>query len=267
MVSVLKIRVANFFLQRLDGFCYKFFHFSATSNFYCNEVSISKALHFFSVVDDVSPINLSFKHWTYVTSICEYMYHQGLLDRQDFLQWLVDQLEKCRAPDDPLIRLILALILQYCKEIVKSEVLSRKLAYQCARKITHLVHDTEAMSSSNNGSSGNAENPGQHPIITAFIELMDDSYTRFIILSLSSVIQMVTLECPTALVWNYFGENKSPTSLLGSPLDFLPNCAPSGLPMPPGQNNQAIRHRIRQAETMIKERSAAAEGKLFYNNL
>ena len=185
------------------------------------------------------------------------MYQQGLLDRQDFLQFLVDLVAGFRSPDDPLIRLVLSLILQYCKEFVKSEVLSRKLAYYCSKKITQLVSDTEAVYS---GASNNAEGHPQHPVVAAFVELMDDSYTRFIILSLSSVVQMIALECPTALVWNYFGENKTPSYFLGSPLDYLPNCAPSGLPMPPGPNNQAIRLRIRQAEMLIKERSNAAEG-------
>jgi mediator of RNA polymerase II transcription subunit 12 len=90
---------------------------------------------------------------------------------------------------------------------------------------------------------------------------MEDSSTRFVILGLATVIQAVTLECPTALVWNYFGENKTPSALLASPLDYLPNCAPSGLPMPPRACNQPLRHRIKVAETLVKERSTAAESK------
>lgn len=43
--------------------------------------------------------------------------------------------------------------------------------------------------------------------------------------------QVVTLECPTALVWNNVGENKSFSLLNGSPLDFLP-CTPASLPTP-----------------------------------
>lgn len=83
------------------------------------------------------------------------------------------------------------------------------------------------------------------------------------ILGFSSIIQTIALYCPTALVWHYFGENKTPSSLLGSPLDYLPNCAPSGLPMPMRQNNQAVRQKLKQAELLIKERSMAFEGKEF----
>ena len=58
--------------------------------------------------------------------------------------------------------------------------------------------------------------------MAAFLEIMNDNYLRFIIFGLSAVLQTITTDCPTALVWHYFGENKSPTSLLASPLDYLP---------------------------------------------
>jgi mediator of RNA polymerase II transcription subunit 12 len=163
-------------------------------------------------------------------------------------------MDKIRYLDDPAMRFVLPLLLQFGKEFVKSELLSRKMAYNCARKLTSLVSDTDALASPDAAGAS-----ALHPVMAAFGELMEDPYTRFILFGLSSIIQIVTLECPTALVWNYFGEMKSPSSLLGSPLDFLPNCAPSGLPMPPRQNSQAVRARLKQAESMIKERSIAVE--------
>ncbi len=215
------------------------------------------------ISEEVKPeSNTNFKYWQYTTSLCELMYHQGLLDRQEFLQWILESIERCKYPDEPIMRLILPLILQYLGEFVKGEVLSRKLAYQCAKKIQALVNDTDAIGGgAANDSANNGGNIHQHPVMTAFIELMEDTSSRFLILGLSAVIQTITLECPTALVWYSFGENKTPSSLNGSPLDFLPNCAPSGLPMPPRENNQALRHKIKQAETLIKERCMAAEGK------
>ncbi len=202
--------------------------------------------------------SIYFKHWTYVTDLAHVMYQQGLLDRQEFLSWIVETVEKCKYPDDPIMRLILLQVMQYLPEFTKSELLSRKLSMQCAKKITYLVNETDAICT--NGASSN-EMAGAHPVIQAFVELMDDSATRFVILGLSNIIQSVTLECPASLVWNYFGENKTPSSLLASPLDYLPNCSPSGLPMPPRQANQSMRHRLKQAETLVKERSMAAEAK------
>ena len=34
------------------------------------------------------------------------MYNQGLLDRQEFLQWVLEMVEKCKYPDDPAMRLV-----------------------------------------------------------------------------------------------------------------------------------------------------------------
>ena len=126
-----------------------------------------------------------------------------------------------------------------------------------------MVNETEPIAGNNSGMEGASNMAPAHPVIAAFNELQEDQDTRFVIYGLSAVVQTITLECPTAMVWNYFGENKSPSHMLGSPLDYLPNCAPSGLPMPGGPNSLPTRHRLKQAETMIKERSAAAEGKLF----
>ena len=146
------------------------------------------------------------------------------------------------------------------KLYLQNELLSRKLAYQCAKKVTYLVNETEAMSQPQQSQQQHGANEQHHPVISAFLELTNDPYSRFIILGLSSILQTIATECSTALVWHYFGENKTPSSLLGSPLDYLPNCAPSALPMPPKHNNQELRHRIRECEQFIKERSHAVEG-------
>ena len=73
-----------------------------------------------------------------MAELAQVMYHQGLLDRQEWLQWIVETVEKYKYPDDPIQRLILPLVLQYLPEFVKTELLSRKLSMQCAKKITYL---------------------------------------------------------------------------------------------------------------------------------
>lgn len=252
-----------------------------------------------SVEETTKPENLvAYKQWMYTLELCEYMYADGLLDRQEFLQFVLEVVEKCRYPDDPAMRMIMPVLLQYAKEFTESQLLSRKLAYQCAKKITQLVSETDAIcpcppegpglalggnganeSSENqhhpeaSSSDGNATLATQHhqlmllrqsnmnPVLAAFFELLNDPYTRFIVLGLSTIVQTITLECPSALVWHYFGgDNKSPSSLMGSPLDYLPNCAPSGLPMPETSNNRVVRLRIKRYEDMVKQRSACVEG-------
>ena len=46
------------------------------------------------------------KNWIYTLELCEHMYNQGLLDRQEFLQWVLEMVEKCKYPDDPAMRLV-----------------------------------------------------------------------------------------------------------------------------------------------------------------
>ena len=152
-----------------------------------------------------------FRHWTYGIELIETMYYQGLLDRQEFLQWVLETVEKYRYPEDPIMRIILPLVLAYAKEFVRSELLSRKLAFQCAKKITYLVNETEAINQPPNSAPSDGSHP--HPVMAAFIELMEDQYYRFILFGFSSILQTITLDCPAALVWNYFGENKTPSSL------------------------------------------------------
>jgi mediator of RNA polymerase II transcription subunit 12 len=81
-------------------------------------------------------------------------------------------------------------------------------------------------------------------VLAGLLELQNDPYHRLTILTLSTLLQSIVLECPSALVWNYFGENKTPSSLLGSPLDHLPNVAPSSLPMAPRADNAQIRNAL-----------------------
>jgi len=53
------------------------------------------------------------KNWIYTLEMCEYMYNQGLLDRQEFLQWVLEMVEKCKYPDDPLMRMVLPILVSF----------------------------------------------------------------------------------------------------------------------------------------------------------
>lgn len=43
------------------------------------------------------------KLWNYCTRLAKYLLDEGLLDRHDFLTWIIELLDK-RAPDDGLLR-------------------------------------------------------------------------------------------------------------------------------------------------------------------
>lgn len=81
------------------------------------------------------------------------------------------------------------------------------------------------------------------------------------VLQLSAIVQVITMECPTALIWCSLGENRQ--LLNGSPLDHLP-IAPSTLPMPANYDPYsiaALRQELAQMEESIRTRSKNAESR------
>ena len=155
-----------------------------------------------SLVEEVSPEkSLAYKQLNYAWDLCSNMYNQGLLDRQEFLQYLVECVEKTRDPEEPLFRLLMAQLMRYCGEFPKSSLLARKISYHCARKITTLVLETEAYSA--NSDPTNPDNkdkvlmlPGtSEPLPPSFAGLLelqrDKDYCRMIIMTLSAVVMQV----------------------------------------------------------------------------
>ena len=64
-------------------------------------------------MEDTKPENSqTYKLWQYCLDICEYMYNEGLIDRQEFLQSVLEMVERCRDPNDPILRILMPVILQ-----------------------------------------------------------------------------------------------------------------------------------------------------------
>ncbi|XP_055373234.1 mediator of RNA polymerase II transcription subunit 12 [Condylostylus longicornis] len=202
------------------------------------------------------------KHWNYCTQLSKFMYEEGLLDRQEFLNWLLELLEKMKFQlnDDGFYKLILPFCLQYLPDFVQSERLSRKLAHVVGKKISNLLNN--AVENYNLINMQNEMSPGPDPLERALHEYMNCPHHKEILLYLSSIIQVVTIECPTALVWCGLGESRALSPLAGSPLDQLP-IPPSALPMPSryALTNDNIRMLLRDIEEKIKTRSKQAENK------
>ncbi|KAG7209569.1 hypothetical protein KM043_015646 [Ampulex compressa] len=205
--------------------------------------------------------------------IAKYMFEEGLLDRQELLQWILELLDKIRSSpsEDGILKLLLPLALQYLEEFIQSELLARRLAYLCCRKLAHMCNNIEA--------NVNPQSPSMHkndvnggkdtaitiqgppnPLTAAFNDYLSCPHHRDVIYSLSTIIQVITLECPTALVWNSVGEGKAPSVLNGSPLDYL-LCPPTALPCPPASATNPTMKQLRIAQENIRARSQAAEGR------
>lgn len=216
------------------------------------------------------------KNWQYFTQLTRHLFEEGLLDKHDFLTWLLDLFEKIKSPDDSVMKIIIPLLLQYVDDFTESEILSRKLAFQCTKKLNLLINDftnfqnnpnennkTSVSSPEDNENTklnnmNNENSSASDPLISCFSQLLNCTLHRSVVLGLSSIIQIITLNCPTALVWHNINEGKTLSSLHGSPLDNLP-CSPSCLPMPQKDQVQFLRNELRQAEEQIRQRSKLSE--------
>ncbi|XP_026323522.1 mediator of RNA polymerase II transcription subunit 12-like isoform X2 [Hyposmocoma kahamanoa] len=295
--------------------------------------------------------------WNYCTRLAKYLLDEGLLDRHDFLTWIIELLDK-RAPDDGLLRLFLPLALQHMCEFVCCEGLSRRLATTCAKKAAAIcsvlsettlrtlnqpaVFSKQADRTDTNGvplspapnetpngdvklnisqikrsatpadqnqgtlnanslgtpnpnhslgtpnptHSLGTPNPTQpmevqvkeenespprdnkptitsvitaslNPVQVGFGEILNCAYHRDVIIQLATILQIICIECPTAMVWSGCGSH-----LQGSPLDLLP-LPPSALPMPHMDSSLTEEHRrmVYESEQEIAARSKKAESK------
>jgi mediator of RNA polymerase II transcription subunit 12 len=52
------------------------------------------------------------RQWNYGTQLAQHMYSEGLLDRHEFLSWIIELLEKVKITDDTVLKLVMALVLK-----------------------------------------------------------------------------------------------------------------------------------------------------------
>lgn len=214
---------------------------------------------------------LALRHWNYCVQLLKYIYEEGLLDRQEVLSWILELLEKTKSlpSDDGILRLFLPLGLQYLDEFVQSELLSRRLAHLCCKKLGFMLnnvaennlatspHSELVKSEQKEGEKEKKDGVMPNPLQSTLIEYQNCPHHRDIVMQLSSIIETITLECPTGLIWCSAGAG---TIWHGSPLDLLP-VPPSSLPMPSRFNSEYYRKQVKQAENNIRERSKRAEGR------
>lgn len=212
------------------------------------------------------------KQWEYNEKLSFYMFQEGMLERHEYLTWILDVLEKIRPTDDDILKLVLPLMLQYSEEFVQSAYLSRRLAYFCARRLSLLLSDGPSLAAAHSPHviiapsnpplavpSPTAPGPVLSPVQLTCSDFLSCPQHRPLVYGLSCMLQTITLCCPSALVWNYStNENKNMNP--GSPLDLL-QVAPSSLPMPGGNStfNQQVRAKIYEVEQQIKQRGRAVE--------
>ncbi|MGH0183474.1 UNVERIFIED_CONTAM: hypothetical protein FKN15_012141 [Acipenser sinensis] len=217
-------------------------------------------------------VETAMKQWEYNEKLAMFMFQDGMLDRHEFLTWVLECFEKIRPGEDELLKLLLPLMLQYSGEFVQSAYLSRRLAYFCTRRLALLLsdgsvgpgpggHQTHGISAQPGNALPQTPTPqpaGGNQPQTPFTDFYICPQHRPLVFGLSCMLQSIVLCCPSALVWHYsLMDSRNKT---GSPLDLLP-IAPSNLPMPGGNTSftQQVRAKVREIEEQIKERGQAVE--------
>lgn len=146
---------------------------------------------------------LALKQWHYCVQLAKYMFEEGLLDRQELLQWILELLDKIRSSpsEDGILKLLLPLALQYLEEFIQSELLARRLAYLCCRKLAHMCNNVESNNNPQSPSITKNEVNGskdttvavQGPLnllTVAFNDYLTCAHHRDVIYSLSTIIQV-----------------------------------------------------------------------------
>lgn len=146
---------------------------------------------------------LALKQWHYCVQLVKYMFEEGLLDRQELLQWILELLDKTRSSttEDGILKLLLPLALQYLEEFIQSELLARKLAYLCCRKLAHMCNNVESNNNPQSPSVSKNENNGNkdaavtaqvplNPLTVAFNDYLTCPHHRDVIYSLATIIQV-----------------------------------------------------------------------------
>lgn len=57
-------------------------------------------------------IDQATRQWNFGMQLAQYMYEEGLLDRHEYLTWLVELLEKMKVTDDTVLKLIVAQVMK-----------------------------------------------------------------------------------------------------------------------------------------------------------
>lgn len=152
---------------------------------------------------------LALKQWHYCIQLAKYMFEEGLLDRQELLQWILELLDKIRSSpsEDGILKLLLPLALQYLEEFIQSELLARRLAYLCCRKLAHMCNNVEGNANPQspsiiknevNGSKDAAAVAAQgplNPLTIAFNDYLTCAHHKDVVYSLATIIQARLCDC------------------------------------------------------------------------
>ncbi len=210
--------------------------------------------------------------WDYLFGLLLILYDNDLVEHWDVLKRLVSKLEhmykncsrmvsqegpplcsprdRAHQPFDPFhsLKFVLPYFQRFGVRFTESELLTRRVLYWASLAFSEQVNSCTLRSSPNRS----FDKPED------YAELFSCVHHRPLLISISSIIISLTLNCPSAAVWNKITTETSLTYLAGSPLDLLP-CSLAFLPIPPGPEASIFRRCLIETESAVLERGRLAE--------
>ncbi|XP_063693763.1 mediator of RNA polymerase II transcription subunit 12-like [Bolinopsis microptera] len=219
----------------------------------------------------VQEANSAKNRWNYTLRLCHCMYQDGLLDRQEFLLFIIKWVHELKVTEkEDILKHLVQVMLTYLDDVVGNFVLSRSAAYMCVNKLNSLSEVNSVRSVFDWDSA----------VKECHVPAKSDCpYHDALLLVFSTVLQRITLMCPTALVFQRAWQ--SPLSVIESgavsgavlgavsgavvekesPLDHLP-CYPASLPFPKSLTEPQVeqfRSEIQDSTEDVRARSVISE--------
>jgi len=211
----------------------------------------------------------------YVNKLACHMYVEGLLDRHEFLSWVVEEMSQIRLYDVYALSNFSSFVLMYNNEVLQNQLLARKFMFAACHQLRWIFAEDNPSSTGRSQQETYKIAQANEPVTKETEERVSRQLTERcpapllnIAQILCTVVKTTVLSCPGAAVWYQPFE---PDKLLGSPLDLLP-CPPSllFLNLKESQlsrkedylkNRDLHRKCLRCREREIQKRSKAAESK------
>ncbi|KAI1234746.1 hypothetical protein IHE44_0003123 [Lamprotornis superbus] len=143
-------------------------------------------------------VEQALKQWDYNEKLAMFMFQDGMLDRHEFLTWVLECFEKIRSGEDEFLKMLLPLLLRYSGEFVQSAYLSRRLAYFCTRRLAmqldgaggHPPHILSAQTGNALPSTPTPQPAAGNPPPSPFSDLLLCPQHRPVVYGLSCILQV-----------------------------------------------------------------------------
>lgn len=215
-----------------------------------------------------------YDQWDYFFNLLIALYDIDMADHWEVINWLVKTVEdaykqarsqcspvhntsspsflnSCKNSPDFVIKFIINYLISFGHRFIESELNTRRLLYWCCTIFSETLYFCT-------GSQLNFQASTIQGILSEYKDVLACPLHSSICISLSSLIIFLTMSNPSAAVWNSLPFDTEHIYFKGSPLDLIPHSLVA-LPLPLGEESEAIRLALYDVEELIIKRSQASE--------